>query len=313
MVVTLWGNPRSTSSASPGSSSARASLPARAWARNPAPATGVIVGMIGMTTVPSRCWVWSNRYVPVTPTGTVSRERSRRPTWSTRRRAAAGLTSAWAICSGIRKRPATASRRRRNGHRDLVRSANRGSSPRWCPVGPQGRPASVYRIEHGIRADDVEVGVLLAGETRRGQVLRGRRGPHRNRDVVAEGAVGTIDRIGDCGRHRRREDHGAGSLGQLDESARLLRPGTGGVDDRAQLGVGGDLLVGRRGDAEPWWHPKPRADQLAEIGCFAPHHGQQLRTETGEIEDQFLLDRTRSLHGGHYRTVAPLRPKLNVR
>ena len=171
----------------------------------------------------------------------------------------------------------------------------------------------MYRIEHPVRADDVEVGVLLAGETRRGQVLRGRRGPHRNRDVVAEGAVGTIDRIGDCGRHRRREDHGAGSLGQLDESARLLRPGTGGVDDRAQLGVGGDLLVGRRGDAEPWWHPKPRADQLAEIGCFAPHHGQQLRTETGEIEDQFLLDRTRSLHGGHYRTVAPLRPKLNVR
>jgi hypothetical protein len=32
------------------------------------------------------------------------------------------------------------------------------------PIGPQLRPASACRVEHGVRADDVEVGVLLASE-----------------------------------------------------------------------------------------------------------------------------------------------------
>ena len=57
-----------------------------ALGEEPAPATDVILGMIGMTAVASRCCTWSNRWVLVRSTATVSRERSRRSTWSIRAR-----------------------------------------------------------------------------------------------------------------------------------------------------------------------------------------------------------------------------------
>ena len=54
----------------------------------------------------------------------------------------------------------------REPHGGVIDAVGRPVTDR--PVGPQGRPASAYRVEHGVRTDDVEVGVLLAGETRRG-------------------------------------------------------------------------------------------------------------------------------------------------
>jgi hypothetical protein len=77
----------------------------------------------------------------------------------------------------------------------------------------------------------------------------------------------------------------------LGEPVRVLRRGV--------EGIGSDLLVGPRGDAEPWWHREPRTDQLTKIRRLAPHDRQQLRTEAAEIEDEFLIDGTRSLGCGH--------------
>ncbi|MDQ2880571.1 MAG: hypothetical protein M3Y48_04725 [Actinomycetota bacterium] len=50
------------------------------------------------------------------------------------------------------------------------------------------------------------------------------------------------------------------------------------------------LLVGRRGDAEPSRHWKPRADELAEVRRLAPHHRQQLRIDAAKIEDEFIVN-----------------------
>jgi hypothetical protein len=72
------------------------------------------------------------------------------------------------------------------------------------------------------------------------------------------------------------------------------------------------LLVSRRGDAEPWWHRKPGADELAKIRCLAPHYGQQVRTDTVELDDEFLVNHTTPLRCGHTPTLAPRPKKLNI-
>ena len=83
-------------------------------------------------------------------------------------------------------------------------------------VGPQRRPAAMHGVEHIVDAGDVEVGVLLAGEARAGQVLRGGRRSHRDRTPDARDssarrrlvrrrppAPGTVQR----GRPRARPAH----------------------------------------------------------------------------------------------------------
>ena len=62
------------------------------------------------------------------------------------------------------------------------------------PLGPQRRPAAAYGVEHRVVADDVEVGVLLAGEGGAGKVLRGRAGADRDRPAAELGV-----RLGDRG------------------------------------------------------------------------------------------------------------------
>ena len=58
-----------------------------------------------------------------------------------------------------------------DGKMNAVRIDGIGCAIRHCAVRPQRRPAAVDRIEHGIDADDVEIGVLLSGEARKRQVL----------------------------------------------------------------------------------------------------------------------------------------------
>ncbi len=64
----------------------------------------------------------------------------------------------------------------------------------------EGVPAAPDRVHDGVRALDVEVGVLLSGEAGVGQVLGGRAGAHRD-PAPAQGRVGPGDPLGG---HRSR-------------------------------------------------------------------------------------------------------------
>ena len=61
---------------------------------------------------------------------------------------------------------------------------------------PQRRPAARDRVQHGVVAADVEVGVLLARERQGRQVLGGGRRAHGHRHGVAERPVGAADLLG---------------------------------------------------------------------------------------------------------------------
>ena len=57
-------------------------------------------------------------------------------------------------------------------------------------IRPQRRPAAMGRIEHRLRSDDVQVGILLAGETCKGQIFGSGRRPHGDRLSIEESAIG---------------------------------------------------------------------------------------------------------------------------
>ncbi|HRL47950.1 MAG TPA: hypothetical protein PLA49_01035, partial [Propioniciclava sp.] len=70
---------------------------------------------------------------------------------------------------------------------------------------PQGRPATADGVQDGLDPGDAQEGVLLPGEARLRQILRGRRGTHRD-ERLAESRVGGADGVLDAARQRSPED-----------------------------------------------------------------------------------------------------------
>ena len=75
------------------------------------------------------------------------------------------------------------------------------------PLGPEGGPAAPDGVDHGVGPDNIEEGILLAGEAGEGQILGRGGGPNRDggllvRDVAQPG-VGPADGGLHLGRDRR--------------------------------------------------------------------------------------------------------------
>src|SRR5450755_317644 len=68
-----------------------------------------------------------------------------------------------------------------------------------CAVGPERGPAATDSINERVLAKDIEIGVLLTGEARVGQIFSRGRGTHGNRDAVSQRAIGRDDGLRDIG------------------------------------------------------------------------------------------------------------------
>jgi hypothetical protein len=74
------------------------------------------------------------------------------------------------------------------------------------PVGPERRPATPHGVQYVIRADNVEVGVVLPGEAGEGKVLGGGRGPDGDwAPFVPQLGIGPQHGVGHRCRHGRRQ------------------------------------------------------------------------------------------------------------
>jgi hypothetical protein len=87
-------------------------------------------------------------------------------------------------------------------------------------VGEQRGKALPASLEHVVRAADIQIALMLAGEAGGWQVLGGGRAAHRDRDVVAvfrfQFAVGLHDRLAQC-------IGGGGGVDNLPSRARAFR------------------------------------------------------------------------------------------
>jgi hypothetical protein len=140
------------------------------------------------------------------------------------------------------------------------------------PVRPERRPAAAHRVQHGVDADHVEVGVLLTREARAREVLGGGRRPHRDGHRLAEREVGGGDRGGDVVGDGRGEQGVAGPDREV-----------GGVQQRGDPGGVGGLRVRRGAHAEAVGHREARAEQLGEVDRLAP--GEREVPGVGEVEN----------------------------
>ena len=131
------------------------------------------------------------------------------------------------------------------------------------PLGPQRGPAAAGGVEHGVGADDVEVGVLLTGEAGPGQVLGGGRGADRHRYVVAERAVARRDGSARSSGTGAAED----DLTKLPAAAEVVPAVRAG--DRVGEAVTDDPPVGRGGDAEAGWHGQVGPQHPTEVERLA--------------------------------------------
>ena len=143
-------------------------------------------------------------------------------------------------------------------------------------VGPERCPAAADRVEQGVGADHVEVGVLLTGEARRRQVLRGGRGADGDGHVGPERAVGRQHGLGDVIGHRRGEDRGPRAGGEA-----VL----GAVEELPDTGRLRHACVGRGRHAEAVGHGEAGGEQLPEVGGLAADERQQRRVEVREVDD----------------------------
>ena len=154
------------------------------------------------------------------------------------------------------------------------------------------------RVHHGVRALHVEQRLLLPGEGRLGQVLRGGGGAHRHRAVLAAGRHPRIVRA-------QLALQGVGQGRRPDPATDLVsggreRPYVGDVEvrepppDPLREPVTSEKLPERiRGGGEPPGHAHPGrrqlADHLAERGVLAPHPGHVGHAQSVEGNDSFHM------------------------
>ena len=154
-------------------------------------------------------------------------------------------------------------------------------------VGPQRRPAAAHRVEHRVRADDVEVGVLLAGEAGERQVLGGRRGAHRHRRVRAEPGV----------RRRATAAATAGGTGAASSASRACaRPARASVAvavRRRRAPSKSIAAEAARPAGRPRWSRRSRAARASparisspRLAALPPTAGSMSASDGGQVEDE---------------------------
>jgi hypothetical protein len=154
------------------------------------------------------------------------------------------------------------------------------------PSGPERGPAPPDGLDHGVRADDVEVGILLAGEAGERQILGRGRGPDRHGGEVAHRGVGRAHSRVHLGRDGRGHDHLPRAPRQIAQRLRCL--GAHAVEmrcQRLQL-LRRRHLVCHGGKAEPARHGKPCSGELSEVQGLAAHRLQAGRAQAREIHHE---------------------------
>jgi hypothetical protein len=136
-------------------------------------------------------------------------------------------------------------------------------------LGKQRRPALLHFLQE-VLAGDIEKGLLLAGETRVGQVLGGRRRPDRDeRLAVVQIGVGGGDLLAEFGGHLSTQDEVPSSGLGVRERRRVLRIDVDGVE---QFGIDARLLDERpirfRADDEPRRYGQIRRLEFPEGGTL---------------------------------------------
>ncbi len=164
------------------------------------------------------------------------------------------------------------------------------------PVGKQGGIAAAAGLQQLIASPDIEVGLLLAGETRLRQVFGGGAAAHGHRRLVPSAAprqrvVGLRDGF----RHGLRELAVADHL--THRAARMVQRDFAGSeffelvpDPLAQLVVLQEFAIGGGGGREAVGHPDAAvgqpAEHLAERGILAADRIRVRRIDVGEIPDE---------------------------
>ena len=131
------------------------------------------------------------------------------------------------------------------------------------PRRPQRCPAPPDRVEHGRLAADVQVRVMLPSRGHAGQVLHGRRGPDRDRHVVAQARVGPGDRRHRRGRHGLASEQLTDARGGRVEGGRVGDVDGGyGRQHRLEQAPTSDEIEVRAGrHVEPGRDPEPGTGQ----------------------------------------------------
>ena len=117
---------------------------------------------------------------------------------------------------------------------------------------------------------------MLPGSGHAGKVLHGRRGPYRDRHLVAEAGVGPGDRSGRRGRHGLAGEQLTDARGGRAERGRV-----GHVDSRhgrqhrlAQTATADEIEVRAGRHVEPRRDTEPGACQAGQRGTLAPGHAR---------------------------------------
>jgi hypothetical protein len=162
-----------------------------------------------------------------------------------------------------------------------------------------------HALEHGIGADHVEEGLLLAGERGLRQILGGRAGAHRHRDLAVAArqfAVMGAHRLFEVGRHARGGDPAADLAAGLGQRLDVLRVDLGQArgDALAQLVGAQELAEGVRRRGKPVGHADAArlelAEHLAQGGVLAAHAFDVPHAQLAQGNDQVL-----GLHQGSQR------------
>ena len=168
-------------------------------------------------------------------------------------------------------------------------------------VGEEAREAAPAGVEEALVPVDVEVGVLLAGEARRRQVLGRRRRPHRQAHLVPvlllELAVGGDDLVGEVLGQPGAVDDLPGALAAAREVGDVL--GVELVDRLVERRKRPGFLqhvavaLGRDGEAV--------GDADALVGQFLVHlaEGGILATDDGHVLNPDLLEKADVFEAGH--------------
>ena len=151
------------------------------------------------------------------------------------------------------------------------------------PVGEEGGIAAPAGVEERLAAANVEVGFLLSGEARLGQVLRGGARAHRDVEgtlalLLAELAIRVGDCFDDVVRPFAVQEGAANGVAGLGERQLAgLEIGEEAGDAGAQLVVIDEAPIGRRGRREAAGNAhalrRKGADHLAERGVLAADEG----------------------------------------
>ncbi len=136
-----------------------------------------------------------------------------------------------------------------------------------------------HGVQQSLWTNDVEEGVLLAGERRLWQVLGGRARSHRNWSL-SDLLVRRQDVPHDLWRKRSTYK------GLPNGNAAALLFAEHLANRLAQVAFRDEAVVGCRGHNEARWYWEAGADQLAQVGALATRHNQIPASENMQRKDE---------------------------